>query len=104
MTSTPNPLPDKRPVSRDQSETALEAALCRLELERAMSALMTGALERIASGAYGPCARCSAEIAPERLRALPWVRMCADCQDMHGSSATTATSGGDRRCIDNSGA
>jgi len=84
-------------------ETALEAALCRLDLERAMSALMTGALERIATGAYGRCVRCSGKIAPERLRALPWVRMCADCQDEHLSSTTT-TSGGNKRCIDNSGA
>jgi DnaK suppressor protein len=68
---------------RDPFEVALEAALCRLELERAMSTLMIGALERMADGGCGRCVRCSAEIAPERLRALPWVRMCADCQDAH---------------------
>lgn len=102
MTSTPDPFRDKKSAGRDESEMALEAALSRLELERAMSALMTGALERIANGTYGRCIRCAAQIAPERLRALPWVRMCADCQDAD-SSAEKTTSGGNWRCIGNSG-
>jgi RNA polymerase-binding transcription factor DksA len=82
---TPDPVNSDpgRSIGGDRSETALEAALCRLDLERAMSALMTGALGRVANGTYGRCVRCSAKIAPERLRALPWVRMCADCQDEH---------------------
>jgi DnaK suppressor protein len=79
-------------VHRDRSETALETALRRLDLERAMSALIAGALERVANGTYGHCVRCSAKITPERLRALPWVRMCGDCQDADSSSATGTTS------------
>jgi RNA polymerase-binding transcription factor DksA len=98
---TPDP---QRSVHRDGSRTALEAALLRLDLERAMSALITGALERTANGTYGHCVRCSAKIAAERLRALPWVRMCGDCQDVDTSSATETTSGGNLGCIDNSGA
>jgi DnaK suppressor protein len=98
---TPDP---QRCAHRDRFETELEAALRRLDLERAMSALINGALERIANGTYGHCVRCSTKIAPERLRALPWVRMCGDCQDADSSSATKTTSGGNQQCPDNSGA
>lgn len=62
-------------------EIALEAALYRLELETSISALLIGALERVAHGPYGRCMRCSGTIAAVRLRALPWVRLCATCQD-----------------------
>jgi RNA polymerase-binding transcription factor DksA len=61
-----------------------ESALSRLDLERAMSALIADALERLANGTYGRCARCSTKIAPQRLRALPWVRMCRQCADNSG--------------------
>ena len=80
MIFTPHPFHNKTPAP-DQSATALEAAFSRLELERALCGLMGDALERLANGTYGNCARCSVSIAPARLRALPWVRMCADCQD-----------------------
>jgi DnaK suppressor protein len=38
------------------------------------------ALERIDSGAYGICEMCEEEIAPERLEALPFTRLCVMCQ------------------------
>jgi hypothetical protein len=65
----------------DRFGIALEAALSRLELESALSGLLCGAMERIVDGTYGRCLGCSVTIAPERLRALPWVRLCAGCQD-----------------------
>jgi RNA polymerase-binding transcription factor DksA len=68
-------------IRRDRYEVALEAALHHLELEIAISRLLRGAAERIAHGTYGRCLKCSEVIAPERLRALPWVTLCAECQD-----------------------
>jgi DnaK suppressor protein len=38
------------------------------------------ALERIDSGTYGICEMCEEEIAPERLEALPFTRLCVTCQ------------------------
>ena len=38
------------------------------------------ALERIDSGDYGICEMCEEEIAPERLEALPFTRLCVSCQ------------------------
>ncbi|MFC5759297.1 MULTISPECIES: TraR/DksA family transcriptional regulator [unclassified Rhizobium] len=37
------------------------------------------ALERIAKGTYGTCARCGAEISEARLAVLPHTPLCEDC-------------------------
>jgi RNA polymerase-binding transcription factor DksA len=65
----------------DRFAIALEAALRHLELESAQSRLLCGAMERLVDGTYGRCLACSVTIAPERLRALPWVQLCTACQD-----------------------
>jgi DnaK suppressor protein len=38
------------------------------------------ALMRLEEGTYGVCQECEAEIAPARLRALPFAALCRDCQ------------------------
>jgi DnaK suppressor protein len=38
------------------------------------------ALERIEDGSYGICESCESEIAPARLEALPFTRLCVSCQ------------------------
>lgn len=38
------------------------------------------ALERIEQGTYGICESCEGEITPERLRAMPFTRLCVQCQ------------------------
>jgi DnaK suppressor protein len=38
------------------------------------------ALERIEDGSYGICESCESEIAPGRLEALPFTRLCVSCQ------------------------
>jgi len=40
---------------------------------------IVSALARVEAGDYGICARCGADIAPERLDALPWAPLCLDC-------------------------
>ena len=40
------------------------------------------ALERVAGGHYGVCEGCSEEIAPPRLKAIPWARYCVRCQEL----------------------
>lgn len=39
------------------------------------------ALEMIESGSYGTCANCLKEISKERLRAIPFTRLCINCQE-----------------------
>jgi DnaK suppressor protein len=43
-------------------------------------AAIDAALERIASGTYGICARCGLAVAAGRLEAEPWAARCIDCQ------------------------
>jgi DnaK suppressor protein len=38
------------------------------------------ALERIEDGTYGMCDSCESEIAPGRLEAMPFSRLCVSCQ------------------------
>jgi RNA polymerase-binding protein DksA len=38
------------------------------------------ALQRIEDGTYGICENCGKPIAPERLAAIPWTRLCIDDQ------------------------
>jgi DnaK suppressor protein len=48
--------------------------------ERLKSQSIDDALARIADSSYGVCESCGLEIAEERLRALPFTRLCRDCQ------------------------
>jgi DnaK suppressor protein len=48
--------------------------------DRARSQQIDEALARIADGSYGLCESCGLDIAEERLRVLPFTRLCRDCQ------------------------
>jgi RNA polymerase-binding transcription factor len=43
-------------------------------------AAIDAALARIDAGIYGVCVNCGAQIAPERLEAMPWATLCIDCK------------------------
>ena len=42
--------------------------------------LIDAALARIETGEFGHCLECDEEIAPARLRAVPWASYCVSCQ------------------------
>lgn len=44
------------------------------------------ALDRIEEGTYGICANCGKAIMPERLEALPYAKLCIDCQRKEGTT------------------
>jgi DnaK suppressor protein len=48
--------------------------------ERSKVKNIDDALERIEEGSYGVCDACGLEIAEERLTAMPFTRLCRDCQ------------------------
>jgi DnaK suppressor protein len=48
--------------------------------ERSKVKNIDDALERIEEGTYGMCDACGLEIAEERLSAMPFTRLCRDCQ------------------------
>ena len=43
--------------------------------------LVTEALERMKTGAYGLCVACHEEVESKRLEAVPWARHCIECQE-----------------------
>ena len=47
------------------------------------------ALARLADGSYGVCEECGLEIGEERLDALPFTRVCRDCQQDREREART---------------
>jgi DnaK suppressor protein len=50
------------------------------ESDGRLLAAIDQALARIEAGTYGVCVNCGAQIAPERLEAMPWATLCIDCK------------------------
>jgi DnaK suppressor protein len=50
------------------------------ETDGRLLAAIDTALARIENGTYGICVNCGAQIAPERLEAMPWATLCIDCK------------------------
>src|ERR1044071_1302147 len=55
----------------------------RLALQQTDSKLLRAieeAIHRLDQGTYGICMECENDIAPARLEAVPWTRLCIDCK------------------------
>ncbi len=50
--------------------------------DRQVLQLIREALDRIEKGDYGVCANCGKEIQPRRMEAVPWTKLCIQCQDL----------------------
>jgi DnaK suppressor protein len=50
--------------------------------DRHVLQMIQDALERILNKTYGICANCENEIQPKRLDAVPWTRLCIQCQGL----------------------
>ncbi|HYB89450.1 MAG TPA: TraR/DksA family transcriptional regulator [Candidatus Binataceae bacterium] len=55
------------------------------------------ALERIEDQTYGVCESCGLEIAEERLKAMPFTRLCRDCQQDQEREAKSQRRSDDER-------
>jgi DnaK suppressor protein len=66
----------------DDATEAFEQAkeLALHENARQLLVQVTDALDRFDQGTYGICERCTAEIDPARLEALPYAGLCLRCQ------------------------
>jgi DnaK suppressor protein len=49
--------------------------------DRHILQLIQDALNRIEDKSYGACTNCENPILPKRLEAVPWTRLCIQCQD-----------------------
>jgi DnaK suppressor protein len=57
-----------------------DISLILSDRDRAKMQAIDEALERITNGAYGICEICELDIAEDRLKALPFTRLCISCQ------------------------
>jgi len=63
--------------------------------ERKKLQQVDGALARVEKGEYGECEECGGEIAPGRLEAMPFTRLCVTCQgEFEQAQRTMQTEGG----------
>jgi DnaK suppressor protein len=87
LTAAPVRTPASEPGSKsgdwiDQSSQESDVHV-RLALKQTDSKLLRAieeAIHRIDQGGYGICMECENEIAPARLEAVPWTRVCIDCK------------------------
>jgi DnaK suppressor protein len=60
----------------------------QLKLKQTDSKILTAieeALARLDKGTYGVCRDCAEPIAPARLNAIPWTRVCITCKEKQSS-------------------
>jgi DnaK suppressor protein len=76
------------PVDMSQEALARDIAVQILDRESTVVRRLRSAIDRIDNGAYGICLECEDEIAPKRLKAIPWAELCISCQERADASAT----------------
>lgn len=69
------------PLDEIQQAAELELAIETADRTSAKLAEIRLALDRLEDGTYGICADCDEDIAPNRLRAVPWATRCIHCQE-----------------------
>jgi DnaK suppressor protein len=57
-----------------------ELGISLLEMQNKKRQSIDEALRRLAEGTYGMCADCGVEISEKRLAAVPFAKLCVDCQ------------------------
>jgi DnaK suppressor protein len=69
---------DTYDLASEERDREINFILTDREREKLQS--VDEALERIEEGSYGICESCESEIAPARLEAMPFTRLCVSCQ------------------------
>jgi DnaK suppressor protein len=80
------------PLDITQQAADREVAVQNLDRESTLARQLRSAIQRVDDGSYGVCLQCEEEIAPNRLKAIPWAELCIRCQEqadrMGASSAS----------------
>jgi DnaK suppressor protein len=69
------------PVDMTQEAAERDVAVQLLDRDSALVRHLRSAIARMEDGSYGLCLQCEEEIAPTRLKAIPWAEMCIRCQE-----------------------
>ena len=80
------------PLDITQQAADREVAVQNLDRESTLARQLRSAIQRVDDGSYGVCLQCEEEIAPNRLKAIPWAEFCISCQEQADRlGATTAS-------------
>jgi DnaK suppressor protein len=67
-------------IDQSSQENDLHVRLALKQTDSKLLRAIDEAIHRIEQGAYGICMECENQIAPARLEAVPWTRVCIDCK------------------------
>ena len=67
-------------IDQSSQESDLHVRLALKQTDSKLLRAIDEAIHRIDQGTYGVCMECENEIAPARLEAVPWTRVCIDCK------------------------
>src|SRR5437588_451460 len=70
----------------DVATEAVDVDVQVLHTERSILEQINAALERVEDGSFGRCTSCGAAISDERLNALPYTPICAQCAKAESGS------------------
>src|SRR5947199_9487555 len=67
-------------IDQSSQESDLHVRLALKQTDSKLLRAIEEAIHRLEQGTYGICMDCENEIAPARLEAVPWTRVCIDCK------------------------
>ena len=67
-------------IDQSSQENDLHVRLALKQTDSKLLRAIEEAIHRIDQGTYGICMECENGIAPARLEAVPWTRVCIDCK------------------------
>ena len=76
------------PLDMTQEALARDMAVQILDRESRLARRLRSAIERVDDGSYGICLECEEQIAPKRLKAIPWAELCISCEERADASET----------------
>ena len=69
------------PLDITQQAADREVTVQNLDRESTLARQLRSAIQRVDDRSYGVCLQCEEEIAPNRLKAIPWAEFCIRCQE-----------------------
>jgi DnaK suppressor protein len=75
-------------LEQSEADEEREVVSERIEQHTRMIHEIEGALAKLNTGRYGLCERCGSKIPSTRLKAIPWVQHCVECQRKRESAAS----------------
>ena len=67
-------------IDQSSQENDVHVRLALKQTDHKLFRAIEDAIHRLDQGIYGICTDCENEIAPARLEAVPWTRVCIDCK------------------------